>query len=141
MRVAEAAKQLGISPASVRKRITDGSLAATKVPDPKAWPDGWRWEVTEARVKANEGRWKGRGKYREQWLTDNYQVEHIVIDANEGRMPPMSTTTSPQDQAKESSGQQILRYVAIAALLVSSAQKLVQEWHAAQHRDRDPKGG
>jgi hypothetical protein len=77
MRVSEAAKELGISPATVRKHITDGTLRGEKVSDPDVWPHGWRWELESASVEANRGRWKGRGKYRNRWLDD--QTETVIV--------------------------------------------------------------
>lgn len=51
MRVSEAAKLLGLSPATVRNHIKDGSLPATKVEDPSAKPHGYRYVLDLAVVE------------------------------------------------------------------------------------------
>jgi hypothetical protein len=48
MRIREAARQLGISPATVRVHIKDGSLPANRVEDPRVVPGGWCYEIDPA---------------------------------------------------------------------------------------------
>jgi|SRR5579884_3575138 len=102
MKVSDAAKKLGVSPATVRKRVQDGSLRAERIADPAAWPHGYRWEVDESSVDENVGRWRGRGRHRDRWEAENNPPRGLDVlpapipEPASGMSPPRTRRTVPR---------------------------------------------
>jgi hypothetical protein len=120
MRISEAAKQLGVSPATVRKAVREGTITAAKIDDAAVHPTGWRWDIDPRSVEANQGRWKGRGKYRRQEPDEPVLIETIEVASpprEVSELPPPSTQSKPV-RTWDSSGWYGAAIVGIGAVLV-----------------------
>jgi hypothetical protein len=103
MRIREAARQLGISPTTVRAHIKDGSLPATRIEDPRVVPGGWCYEIDPSDVERNRGRWKGRGRCVAA-QDDGAQLPVQKIDVRAAMEELPFPTPEPSVRARKGSG-------------------------------------
>jgi hypothetical protein len=99
--VSEAARKLGLSPATVRTPIKDGSLPASKVEDSRAKPHGYHYELDPQVVESMIGRWRGRRTHRDpDPISAPLAVQHMNVEEVQELPMPVPVPLPPRSRKR-----------------------------------------